>query len=72
MQSYILPDLAQQLLLSVGQMCDSGCEVTFTAYLTTVITSMPTLSLVDEMIAVIWRVNLTTPPSATTNNIYKK
>jgi hypothetical protein len=29
--SHILPGLAQQSLLSVGQMCDSGCAVTFTA-----------------------------------------
>jgi hypothetical protein len=30
-QSHILPGLAQHYLLSVGQMCDSGCAVTFTA-----------------------------------------
>jgi hypothetical protein len=30
-QAHILPGLAQQSLLSVGQMCDSGCAVTFTA-----------------------------------------
>jgi hypothetical protein len=30
-KAHILPVLAQQSLLSVGQMCDSGCSVTFTA-----------------------------------------
>jgi hypothetical protein len=30
-QAHILPGLAQRSLLSVGQMCDSGCSVTFTA-----------------------------------------
>jgi hypothetical protein len=29
--THILPGLAQHSLLSVGQMCDSGCSVTFTA-----------------------------------------
>jgi hypothetical protein len=31
MQSHILPGLAQHSLLSVGQMRDSGCVITFTA-----------------------------------------
>jgi hypothetical protein len=30
-RAHILPGLAQHSLLSVGQMCDSGCSVTFTA-----------------------------------------
>jgi hypothetical protein len=30
-QAHILPGLAQHSLLSGGQMCDSGCSVTFTA-----------------------------------------
>jgi hypothetical protein len=30
-KGHILPGLAQHSLLSVGQMCDSGCSVTFTA-----------------------------------------
>jgi hypothetical protein len=30
-QAHILPGLVQHSLLSVGQMCDSGCTVTFTA-----------------------------------------
>jgi hypothetical protein len=30
-QAHILPGLAQHSLLSVGQLCDSGCSVTFTA-----------------------------------------
>jgi hypothetical protein len=30
-QALILPGLSQQSLLYVGQMCDSGCAVTFTA-----------------------------------------
>jgi hypothetical protein len=30
-QAHILPGLAQHSLLYVGQMCDSGCAVTFTA-----------------------------------------
>jgi hypothetical protein len=35
-QAHILPGLAQHSLLSVGQMCDSGCYVTFTATKVTV------------------------------------
>jgi hypothetical protein len=30
-QAHILPGLAQNSLLSVGKICDSGCSVTFTA-----------------------------------------
>jgi hypothetical protein len=30
-QAHILPGLDQYSLLSVGQMCDSGCDVTFTS-----------------------------------------
>jgi hypothetical protein len=30
-QDHILPGLSQHSILSVGQMCDSGCAVTFTA-----------------------------------------
>jgi hypothetical protein len=30
-QDHILPGLYQHSLLSVGQMCDSGCAITFTA-----------------------------------------
>jgi hypothetical protein len=30
-QVHILPGLAQHSLIYVGQMCDSGCSVTFTA-----------------------------------------
>jgi hypothetical protein len=30
-QAHILPGLAQHSILSVGQICDSGCAVTFTA-----------------------------------------
>jgi hypothetical protein len=30
-QAHIITGLAQKALLSVGQMCDSGCAVTFTA-----------------------------------------
>jgi hypothetical protein len=30
-QAHILPKLAQHLLLYVGQICDSGCAVTYTA-----------------------------------------
>jgi hypothetical protein len=35
-QAHILPGLAQHSLLSVGQMCDSGCAVTLTATKVTV------------------------------------
>jgi hypothetical protein len=35
-QAHILPGLDQHSLLSVGQMCDSGCSVTFTASKVTV------------------------------------
>jgi hypothetical protein len=35
-QAHILPGLAQHSLLSVGQMCDSGCSVTITAIEVTV------------------------------------
>jgi hypothetical protein len=30
-QAHILPGLAHHSLLSLGQMCDSGCAVTFTS-----------------------------------------
>jgi hypothetical protein len=35
-QAYILPRLSQHSVLSMGQMCDSGCAVTFTATKVTV------------------------------------
>jgi hypothetical protein len=35
-QAHILPGLAQHSLLYVGQICDSGCAVTFTATKVTV------------------------------------
>jgi hypothetical protein len=35
-QAHILPGLAQHSLLSVGQICDSGCAVTFTVTKVTV------------------------------------
>ena len=35
-QAHVLPGLAQHSLLSVGQMCDSGCAVTFTSKAVTV------------------------------------
>jgi hypothetical protein len=35
-QAHILPGLAQHSLLYLGQMCDSGCAVTFTATKVTV------------------------------------
>jgi hypothetical protein len=35
-QAHILPGLVHHALLSVGQMCDSGCAVTFTATKVTV------------------------------------
>jgi hypothetical protein len=42
-QAHILPGLAQYSLLSVGEMCDSGCSVTFTATETTVTTGESTI-----------------------------
>jgi hypothetical protein len=42
-RSYILPGLAQHSLLSVGQMCDSGCSVTFTASNVTVTNGQSTI-----------------------------
>jgi hypothetical protein len=42
-QAHILPGLAQHSLLSAGQMCDSGCAVTFTANKVTVTNGATTI-----------------------------
>jgi hypothetical protein len=42
-QEHILPGLAKHSLLSVGQMCDSGCAVTFTATKVTVTNGKSTI-----------------------------
>jgi hypothetical protein len=45
-QAHILTGLAQYSLLSVGQICDSGCEICFT---TTVVTVKAPLRLVSSL-----------------------
>jgi hypothetical protein len=58
-QAHILPGLAQQSLLSVGQMCDSGCSVTFTATEVTVTNGESTiLTGLRDKESSLWRVPL--------------
>jgi hypothetical protein len=58
-QAHVLPGLSQHLLLSVGQMCDSGCSVTFTASNVTVTNGEATIltGLLDKESS-LWRVPL--------------
>jgi hypothetical protein len=62
--THILPGLAQNSLLSVGQMCDSGCSVTFTASNVTVTNGDSTiLTGKRDTQSNLWSVPLnTTPP----------
>jgi hypothetical protein len=62
--AHILPGLAQHLLLSVGQMCDSGCSITFTASNVTVTNGHSTILTGErDKESNIWRVPLNpTPP----------
>jgi hypothetical protein len=61
--SHILPGLAQHSLLSVGQMCDSGCSVTFTASNVTVTNGHSTiLTSKRNKDSNLWRVPLNHNP----------
>jgi hypothetical protein len=58
-QAHILPGLAQHSLLSVRQMCDSGCSVTFTAADVTVKNGKSTiLTGLRDQDSSLWRVPL--------------
>jgi hypothetical protein len=58
-QAYILPGLTQYSLVSVGQMCDSGCSVTFTAADVTVKNGKSTiLTGLQDQDSGLWRVPL--------------
>jgi hypothetical protein len=58
-QAHILPGLAQHSLLSVGQMCDSGCSVTFTAAEVTVKNGESTiLTGLQDQYSGMWRAPL--------------
>jgi hypothetical protein len=64
-QANILPGLDQHLLLSVGQMCDSGCAVTFTENKVTVTHGAATiLTGQSDKESGIWRVPLGNTNSA--------
>jgi hypothetical protein len=62
--AHILPGLAQHSLLSVRQMCDSGCSVTFTASNATVTNGHSTILTGErDKESNLWRVPLNpTPP----------
>jgi hypothetical protein len=58
-QAHILPGLAQHSLLYVGQMCESGCSVTFTATEVTVTNGESTiLTGLRDKESRLWRVPL--------------
>jgi hypothetical protein len=58
-QAHILPGLDQHSLLSVGQMCDSGCSVTFTATEVTVTNGESTiLTGPRDKYSSLWRIPL--------------
>jgi hypothetical protein len=60
-QAHILPVLAQHSLLYVGQMCDSGCALTFTATKVAVTNSASTLLTgQNDKESGLWRVPLET------------
>jgi hypothetical protein len=62
-QAHILPGLAQHSLLSVGQMCDIGCAVTFTASNVTVTNGESTiLTGIRDKESSLWRVLLEPAP----------
>jgi hypothetical protein len=62
-QAHILPGLAQHSLLYVGQMCDSGCSVTFTASNVTVTNGESTiLTVLRETNSSLWRAPLEPAP----------
>jgi hypothetical protein len=62
-QVHILPGLAQHSLLSVGQMCDSGCSVTFTASNVTVTNGESTiLTGLRDKESSLWRAPLEPAP----------
>jgi hypothetical protein len=62
--AHILPGVAQHSLLSVGQICDSGCSVTFTASNVTVTHDHSTiLTGEQDKESNLWRVPLNPAPS---------
>jgi hypothetical protein len=78
-QAHILPGLAQYSLLYVGQMCDSGCAVIFTANEVKVTqVSATILTGTRDKDSGIWRVPLgnTNPeqstPTHAANNVYEQ
>jgi hypothetical protein len=78
-QAHILPGLAQHSLLSVGQMCDSGCSVTFTVSNVTVTNGDSTiLTGQRDKESSLWRVPLDPDPPLnvgqehSAHNVYEK
>jgi hypothetical protein len=75
---HILPGLAQHSLLYVGQMCDSGCAVTFTATKVTVKNGASTLTGERDQDSGLWRVPLETSlplqiaPEHYAHNVYEQ
>jgi hypothetical protein len=78
-RAHILPGLAQHSLLSVGQMCDSGCSVTFTAtHITVTNGSATVLTGTRDKQSNLWSVPLNhTPPlnvglKSSAHNVYEQ
>jgi len=65
---HVVPHLATQPLLSIGQLCDARCDVAFTA-------SMVTISHNNSVVlqgqcttkSKLWELNICPPPTASTN-----
>ncbi len=65
---HVVPHLATQPLLSIGQLCDAGCDVAFTA-------SMVTISHNNSVVlqgqctakSKLWELNICPPPTASAN-----
>jgi hypothetical protein len=71
-QAHILPGLAQYYLLSAGQLCDSGCEICFTATTVTVKhKDTDILSGERDTLSRVWHINTTAPPPEVINNVYE-
>jgi hypothetical protein len=61
---HIIPALSTQPLLSIGQLCDAGCTVTFTATCATVLfAGAPILQGQRTPVTRLWHFKLLTPPS---------
>jgi hypothetical protein len=78
-QAHILPGLAQHSLLSVGQMCDNGCAIKFTATKVTVTNAASTiLTGKGEKESGLWRAPLETSiplqiaPEHYAQNVYEQ